>query len=152
MSCCKQDDGQKPAAAGDAGEARPMAMGMAMGKKMMGQGRGPMAMRQRMMAPTGSSEEAPQMPMQTMMGMCSDMLGVMAQTATMAAFATPELQQAFGAWLKDLEGKAEAAVAEGEKDEAELATALGIDADSARYVLGRLAASGKVTLVARPRG
>ncbi|MDA8253043.1 MAG: hypothetical protein M0Z28_28285 [Rhodospirillales bacterium] len=129
-----------------------MAMGMAMGKKMMGQGRGPMAMRQRMMAPTGSSEEAPQMPMQTMMGMCSDMLGVMAQTATMAAFATPELQQAFGAWLKDLEGKAEAAVAEGEKDEAELATALGIDADSARYVLGRLAASGKVTLVARPRG
>ena len=52
MSCCKQDDGQKPAAAGDAGEAGPMAMGMAMGKKMMGQGRGPMAMRQRMMAQT----------------------------------------------------------------------------------------------------
>ena len=150
MSCCKQDDGQKPAAAGDAGEAGPMAMGMAMGKKMMG--RGPMAMRQRMMAQTGSSEGAPQMPMQQMMGMCSEMLGAMGQTASMAAFATPELQQAFGAWLKDLESKAEAAVAEGEKDAAELATALGIDADSARYVLGRLAASGKVTLVARPRG
>ena len=157
MSCCKQDDGQKPAAAGDAGEAGPMAMGMAMGKKMMGQGRGPMAMRQRMMAPTGSREEAPQMPMQKMpmqkmMGMCSEMLGTMGQTTTMAAFATPELQQAFGAWLKDLEGKAEAAVAEGEEDAAGLAMALGIDADSARYVLGRLAASGKVTLVARPRG
>ena len=152
MSCCKQDDGQKPAAAGDAGEAGPMAMGRAMGKRMMGQGRGPMAMRQRMMAPTGSSEEAPQMPMQTMMGMCSDMLGAMEQTTTMAAFATPELQQAFGAWLKDLEGKAEAAVSEGERDAAALATMLGIDEDSARYVIGRLAASGKVTLVARPRG
>ena len=156
MSCCKQGDGQKPAAASDAGEAGPMAMGMAMGKKMTGQGRGPMAMWQRMMAQTGSSEEAPQipmqkMPMQQMMGMCSDMLGAMGQTAAMAAFATPELQQAFGAWLKDLEGKAETAVAEGEKDAAGLATALGIDADSARYVLGRLAADGKVTLVARPR-
>ena len=150
MSCCKQDDGQKPAAAGNAEEAGPMPMGMAMGKKMMG--RGPMAMRQRMMAQPGSSEEAPQMPMQKMMGMCSDMLGAMGQTAAKAAFATPELQQAFGAWLKDLEGKAEAAVAEGEKDAAGLATALGIDADSARYVLGRLAANGKVTLIARPRG
>ena len=92
------------------------------------------------------------MPMQKMMGMCSDMLGAMGQTTAMAAFATPELQHAFRAWLKDLEDKAEAAVAEGEKDAAEVATALGIDADSARYLLGRLAANGKVTLVARPRG
>lgn len=151
MSCCKRDDGQKPVATGGAEESGQMAMGMAMGKKMMGQGRGPMAMRQRMMAQPGSSEEAPQIPMQKMMGMCSDMLGAMGQTAGMAAFATPELQQAFGAWLKDLEGKAEAAVAEGEKDAAALATMLGIDEDSARYVIGRLAASGKVTLVARPR-
>ena len=151
MSCCQQDDGQKPAAAGDAGEAGPMAMAMGMGKKMMGRGRGPMAMRQRMMAQTGSTEDAPQMPMPQMMAMCSEMLGAMGQTTAMAAFATPELQQAFGAWLKDLECKAEAAVGEGEKDAAELATALGIDADSARYVLGRLASSGKVTLVARPR-
>ena len=69
-----------------------------------------------------------------------------------ARAATPELPQAFGAWLKDLEGKAEAPVSEGEKDAAALATMLGIDEDSARYVIGRLAASGKVTLVARPRG
>ena len=126
-----------------------MAMGMAMGKKMMGLG--PMAMRQRMMAQTGLGEEAPQMPMQRMMGIRSEMLGAMGQTASMAAFASPQLRQAFGAWLKDLEGKAEAAVAEGETDATELATALGIDADSARYVLGRLASSGKMTLVARPR-
>ena len=69
-----------------------------------------------------------------------------------ARAATPELQQALGAWLKDLEGKAGAPVSEGEKDAAALATMLGIDEDSARYVIGRLAASGKVTLVARPRG
>ena len=92
-----------------------------------------------------------QMPMQQMMGMCSEMLDTMGQTTAMAAFATPKLRQAFGAWLKDLESKAEAAVAEGEKDAAALAVALGTDEDSARYVIGRLAASGKVTLVVRPR-
>jgi predicted ArsR family transcriptional regulator len=36
-------------------------------------------------------------------------------------------------------------------DVAALAAALGIDEDSARYVLERLAATGRVTLVARPR-
>ena len=148
MPHCKRNDGRKPAAAGSAEEAGPMGLGMAMGKKMMGQGRGPMA---RMMAQTGLSEEAMQMPMQQMMGMCSEMLDTMGQTTAMAAFATPELRQAFGAWLKDLESKAEAAVAEGEKDAAALAVALGTDEDSACYVIGRLAASGKVTLVVRPR-
>ncbi|MHB1502082.1 MAG: hypothetical protein ACYCYK_13245 [Candidatus Dormibacteria bacterium] len=90
MPRCKRNDGQKPAAAGGAEEAGPMALGMARGKKMMGQGRGPMAMRQRMMAQTGSSEEATQMPMQQMMGMCSEMLDTMGQTTAMAAFATPD--------------------------------------------------------------
>ena len=41
-------------------------------------------------------------------------------------------------------------MAEGEKDVAGLAVALGTDEDSARYVIGWLAASGKVILVARP--
>jgi hypothetical protein len=90
----------------------------------------------------------PQM-MQMCMGMCSEMLSAIHQTTAMAAFATPELRQAFGEWLKGLE--AEAAVAAGEKDAAALATVLGIEEDSARYVLGRLAGDGKVTLVARPR-
>jgi hypothetical protein len=148
MPHCKRNDGRKPAAAGSAEEAGPMGLGMAMGKKMMGQGRGPMA---RMMAQTGSSEEAMQMPMQQMMGMCSEMLDTMGQTTAMAAFATPALQQAFSAWLKDLEDKAETALVEGEKDTAALAAALGIDEETARYVIGRLAANGKVTLVARPQ-
>ena len=52
MPHCKRNDGRKPAAAGSAEEADPMGLGMAMGKKMMDQGRGPMAMRQRMMAQT----------------------------------------------------------------------------------------------------
>jgi hypothetical protein len=85
------------------------------------------------------------------MGMCSEMLTVIQQTTAMAAFATPELRHMFGEWLKGLEVKAEAAVAEGEKDATALATALEIDEHSARYVLGRLAAEGKVTLLARRR-
>ena len=84
--------------------------------------------------------------MQMGMGMCSEMLDAIRQTA-----ATPALQQAFSAWLKDLEDKAETALVEGEKDAAALAAALGIDEETARYVIGRLAANGKVTLVARPQ-
>lgn len=131
MSCCNQGNDQKPSVT-DADQAvGPMAKGMGMGKKMMGQGDGP--------------------PMQQMMGMCSEMLGAMGQTTGMAAFATPELRHTFGAWLKELEGKAEAAIADGEKDAAGLAAALGINEDSARYVLGQLAANNKVTLVGRLR-
>jgi hypothetical protein len=130
-----------------------MAMGIAMAKRMMG-GRGrPMEMMQKMMAQMGEGGGAPQMPqmMQMCMGMCSEMLSAIRETTAMAAFATPELRLAFGEWLSALETRAEAALAEGEKDTVALATALGVDEDSARYVLGRLAADGKVTLIARPR-
>lgn len=153
MPCCKQNDQDKKAAASGAHEASPTAMGMAMAEKMMGQGGNPMEMMQKMMAQMGQGDGPP--PMQQMkgmcMGMCSEMLGAIRQTSAMAAFATPELQHVFGEWLKDLEGKAEASVAEGVKDATALAAVLGIDEDSAHYVLGRLAADGKVTLVAHPR-
>jgi predicted ArsR family transcriptional regulator len=151
MPCCNQRDPEKPKTAEGAVESGPMAMGMAMARRMMG-GRGrPMEMMQRMMAQMGQGAEAPAMPqmMQMCMGMCSEMLSAIHQTAAMAAFATPALQRMFGEWLKSLEAKAEAALAEGEKDIAALATALGVDEDSARFVLGRLAADGKVRLIAR---
>lgn len=147
----KQDERQQPATAGGSPAGGPMAMGMAMAGRMMG-GRGrPMEMMQKMIARMGQGGDAPAMPqmMQMCMGMCSEMLTAIHQTTAMAAFATHELRHAFGEWLKALEAKAEAAVAEGEKDTAALAAALGIDEDSARYVLGRLAADGKVTLLAR---
>ena len=124
-----------------------------MAKKMAGQGGSPMEMMQKMMAQMGQGGGPPQMQhmMQMCMGMCVEMLNTIRQATAMAAFATRELQRTFSAWLKDLEDKAESAVAEGEKDAAALAAALGIDEDSARYVLGRLAADGKVTLVGRPQ-
>lgn len=132
----------------------PMAMGMGTAKKMMaqmGQGGGPMEMMQKMMAQMSQGEGKP--PMEKMMGMCmgmcAEMLTGLRQTNALAVFATPELQHAFGEWLKDLETKAEAAVAQGEKDATALASALNLSEDSARYVLSRLAANGKVTLVAR---
>ncbi len=143
MPCCQQDVDNKQPAAGGAPGGGLMAMGM--GKKMMaqmGQGGG---------QPPKMGQGGEQQPMQQMMGMCAEMLGAIRQTTAMAAFATPALEHMLGEWLKDLEDKAEAALAAGEKDAAALATALGIDEDSALYVLGRLAANGKVTLVARPR-
>jgi len=153
MPCCNHDDQQKQPTAGSTAEGGPTATGMAMAKKMMSQGGSPMEMMQKMMGQMGQGGGPPQMQqmMPMCMGMWSEMLNAIRQTAAMAAFATPPLQQAFDAWLKDFESKAEAAVAEGEKDVAALAAALGIDEESTRYVLGRLAAHGKVTLVARPR-
>ncbi len=150
MPCCNRNDEQKQPTTGSTPEGGPMAMGMGMARKMMGQGGSPMEMMQKMMAQMGEGGGPPQV-MQMCMSMHAEMLDAIRQTTAMAAFATPALQQAFDAWLKDLEGKAEAAVAEGEKDVTALAAALGIDEESARYVFGRLAANGKVTLVARLR-
>ncbi|MDA8233099.1 MAG: hypothetical protein M0006_17350 [Magnetospirillum sp.] len=150
----KEEPQASQAKSADAESGGPMAMGMGMAKKMMaqmGQGGGPMEMMQKMMAQMSHGEGKP--PMEKMMGMCmgmcAEMLTGLRQTNALAVFATPELQHAFGEWLKDLESKAEAAVAQGEKDAAALASALNITEDSARYVLARLAASGKVMLVAR---
>lgn len=133
-----------------------MAMGMGMAKKMMaqiGHGGGPMEMMQKMMAQMSQGEGKPPMDkmMGMCMGMCAEMLTGLRQTNALAVFATPELRHVFGEWLTDLENKAEALIAQGEKDAGALASALKIGEDSARYVLARLAASGKVTLVARSR-
>ena len=126
----------------------PMAMGMA--KKMMaqmGQGGGPTAMMQKMMAQKGQSEGKP--PMEKMMGMCAEMLTAIRQTNTLAVHATPEIQQAFGDWLKGLETKAIETLADGEKNVATLAAALDITEETTIYLVSRLAAAGTITLTAK---
>ena len=103
MPCCNQDNQQKQATERGTAESGPMAMGMGMARKMMGQDGSPMEMMQKMMAQMGQGGGPPQMQqmMQMCMGMCSEMLDAIRQTTAMAAFATPALQQAFDAWLKD---------------------------------------------------
>jgi hypothetical protein len=132
-----------------------MAMGMTMAKKMMSQtraGGSPMEMMQRMMAQMQPAEGKP--PMEKMMGMCmgmcAEMLTALRQTNALAVHVTPELQQAFGDWLKEIESKAEVAISQGEKEAGAIATKLNITEDSARYILNRLAQQGKITLSAKP--
>jgi hypothetical protein len=79
------------------------------------------------------------------------MLASLRQTDALAVSATPELQHLFSDWLTDIESRAAAEIAQGERDVGALASTLKISEDSARYILGRLASSGKVTLVARAR-
>ena len=138
------------------GGGSPMAMGMAMAKTMMaqmGQGGSPMAMMQKMMEQMGQGSGSP--PMQQMMGMCmgmcSEMLTAIHRINAMAVFATPELQNAFADWLDQYEEKVSAALADGDKDAAALATVVGLGEDSVRYLVGRLAVTGKIDLVARLR-
>jgi hypothetical protein len=139
------------------GESNPMAMGMGMARKMMSQmgARGnPMEMMHKMMAQMRSGEGKP--PMEKMMGMCmrmgmcAEMLTAIRQTNALAVHATPELQQVFGDWLKEIERKAETAISQGEKEAGAIASKLNITEDSARYVLNRLAQQGKITLSAKP--
>jgi hypothetical protein len=151
-------DKQKSKRAKGAGteSGNPMAMGMGMAKKMMAQmaqAGSPMEMMQKMMAQMSQGEGKPPMDkmMGMCMGMCAEMLSGLRQTNALAVFATPELQHAFSEWLADIESKAAAEIAQGEKDAGALASALKISEDSACYILGRLASSGKVTLVARAR-
>jgi hypothetical protein len=145
----KQDKPAQGAAGG------PMAMGMAMAKKMMSQmGHGsPMEIMQKMMAQMTEAGKPPSMDkmMGMCMGMCSEMLTAIRQTNALAVHATPELQHAFADWLKDLEGKALAAIAEGEKDAAALAGTLKISEDSARYLLSHLAAREAIILTGKPK-
>ncbi len=90
MPCCNHRSQTKPETAAGTAENGPMAMGMAMARRMMG-GRGsPMEMMQKMLAQMGEGGDGPQM-MQMCMGMCSEMLGEIQQTSALAAFATPEL-------------------------------------------------------------
>jgi hypothetical protein len=71
----------------------------------------PMAMMQKMMAQMGRGEGGS--PMECMMTMCTEMMAAMRQTTALAVFATPELQDAFGDWLKGVEVKAAEIIAKG---------------------------------------
>ncbi len=130
-------------------------MGMGMMKKMMAEmgsgGVGPMAMMQKMMAQMekqGGAEAAN--PMQGMMGMCmgmcAEMLGAVGRTASLAAFATPELHQLFEEWLTTLENRAlELLQDKGEVDPA----ALKISEQGATCLLAHLKNEGKIRLRAQ---
>lgn len=151
----KKDQSQKQTK-GASGAESPMAMGMGMPKKMMaqmGQGGSPFEMMQKMMAQMSEAGKPPAMDkmMGMCMGMCSEMLSAIRQTNALAVHATPELEQAFGEWLKGLDGKAEALIATGPRDAAALAKALNVTEASANYLLARLAKQGKITLVAQKK-
>lgn len=138
------------------GAANPMMMGMGMMKKMMSKmgqgGEGPMAMMQKMMGQMGSQKEGEAgNSMQNMMGMCmgmhSEMLAAVHKTASMAAFATPELHMLFGEWMESLEREALTAMADkGQMDVATLAAALKISEESAIHLVSHLASKGKAVL------
>lgn len=135
-------------------ESNPMAMGTGMAKKMMsqmGQGGSPMEMMQKMMAQMSAGEGKP--PMEKMMGMCmgmcGEMLNAIKQTNALAVHATPELEQAFGEWLKRLEDEALGVLATGTTDVAGVAKALKMSEASALYLLNRLATSGRIVLSGR---
>jgi len=98
-------------------------MGMDMMKKMMsgGEGGGPMQM-------------------------CKDMTSSIKKTASLAAFATPELHRLFSEWL---EGKnrdvLDALAKPGKYDLAGIAKTLELTPESTAYLLARMAAEGKLT-------
>lgn len=147
----KQDENTSKATGVEGG---PMATGMTMAKKMMGQigqGGNPMEMMQKMMAQMSHREGKP--PMEKMMGMCmgmcAEMLTALKQTNALAVFGTPELHAAFSDWLKAYEDKALVVLTQGQKDAAGLASALQIGEESAGYILSHLAASGKISLTGK---
>ena len=134
----------------------PMMM-MGVMKKMMAQmgasGEGPMAVMQKMMADMGQGSEVGG-PMQNMMGMCmgmcAEMLTAVHKTASMAAFATPELQSLFSEWMQGLERGALSAIKDkGEMDAATLAAALKITQASAIYLIAHIASKGKAVSTVR---
>ena len=105
--------------------------------------------------PEAGGQEAAAAPMgppmmRRMRARCAEMMGAMGSPAATAAAVPPALDEAFQAWLRQMEDKALAAVAAGEQDAGGLATSLGVDEESARYLLTRLAAEGKVAMFARP--
>lgn len=140
------------------GNAGPMAMGMEMAKKMMGQmgqgGPGPMAMMQKMMAQVSKGQEGGQpMPpmMQMCMGMCAEMLMAIKRTTDLAALATPELNQLFNEWRDTLERDALRFLGErGGMDVEVLAKALHISEPSAAHLIAHLAKEGKVKMRVEP--
>ena len=99
-------------------------MGMEMMKKIMGGGEG------------GG-------PMQ----MCKDMTSSIKKTASMAAFATPELHTLFSEWLEGKEKAVLDTVAKsGKHDLAGIAKTLKLTPESTAYLVARMAAEEKLTL------
>ncbi len=138
----------------EADESGPMAMGMAMAKKMMGkmgQGGGPPEMMRKMMAQVrqGEGKSSTEAMTGICMGLWTETLNAIRDTNALAVHATPELEKVFSDWLEGLKEKAGEIVAKGETDGAALAAALGVSEASANYLLYRLATAGKVTLAAK---
>jgi hypothetical protein len=140
------------------GNVGPMAMGMEMAKKMMGQmgqgGPGPMAIMQKMMAQMSKGQEGGQpMPpmMQMCMGMCAEMLTAIKRTTDLAALATPELNQLFNEWRDTLERDALRFLSErGGMNAEALAKELHISEPSAVHLIAHLAKEGKITMRVEP--
>jgi hypothetical protein len=160
-----KDQGSKESSESQPEQGRgsnPMMMGMGMMKKMMtkmGPGsEGPMAMMQKMMGQMESQQEGGAgNPMQNMMGMCmgmhAEMLAAVHKTASMAAFATPELHMLFGEWMESLEREALTAMADKDQmDVATLAATLRISEESAIHLISHLASKGKAVLSVRASG
>ena len=138
--------------AGEAEGESPMEMGMGMMKKMMARmgpgGDGPMG--GKMGEEEGPEEGRPSPPMGRMMEMCEKMLSSMDRTTSLAAFATPELQEMFREWMERLEAKALGILEnQPETDSKSLASALGVGEESAIHIAARLALGKKAVLLLR---
>ena len=138
--------------AGEAEGESPMEMGMGMMKKMMARmgpgGDGPMG--GKMGEEEGPEEGRPSPPMGRMMEMCEKMLSSMDRTTSLAAFATPELQEMFREWMESLEAKALGILEnQPETDSRSLASALGVGEESAIHIAARLALGKKAVLLLR---
>jgi hypothetical protein len=116
-------------------------------EKQRGHQGGRMESMPKAMGQKSRGENRPQM--ERMMGMWSEMITSVRQTNALAVHATAELQQVFGEWLKDLDGKALRVFAKGPADAAAIARSLKITEASALYLLGRLAAGSKITLLGK---
>ena len=141
--------------AGEAEGESPMEMGMGMMKKMMARmgpgGDGPMG--GKMGEEEGPEEGRPSPPMGRMMEMCEKMLSSMDRTTSLAAFATPELQEMFREWMESLEAKALGILEnQPETDSRSLASALGVGEESAIHIAARLALGKKAVLLLRASG
>ena len=141
--------------AGEAEGKTPMEMGMGMMKKMMARtgpgGDGPMG--GKMGEEEGAEEGPPSPPMGRMIEMCGKMLASMDRTTSLAAFATPELQEMFREWMESLEAKALGILeSQPETDSRALASALGVGEESAIHIAARLALGKKAVLLLRASG
>lgn len=100
-------------------------MGMDMMKKMMG----------------GGSDDGD--PMQ----MCKDMTSSIKKTASLAAFASPELHALFSEWLEGKEKEVlDTVTKSGKHDLAGIAKTLALTLESTAYLLARMAAEEKLLL------